>query len=565
MSYLVGMILLLTMGLTFIVGAPAMLFGVVITPYHFVLGYIASVIVCRCFSTTRDTVIALLISLFVISISICVACNVYDGSWDGNTYHQETINALAFESWNPYLSQDPGYGISLWSMHYAKGIEWLAACVASMMNCLESGKAINFILLSAIGFISWAFVTKRYPNLRLSNKIILTILVVGNPVAIMQMFTFYIDFAFYCYLVLTIVFSLEIIDGQNLWSNYIGLIVTIVLAIATKFNAFFMEGVAIFVIILGVLIYRRKQLREDKVVRCGLMRFILVVVLATIIGACVVCYYPYITNWISNGNPLYPLMGQGSIDIMTSNTPGSYLVHNRLMTFISSIFALRYPAVDLRIGGFGPLFSVAFSIGVVYNLYKMISTRRIPLECFIFISLFASCMLFEQSWWARYNTQLWLAVPVLYLVFTQQLNNKRIWLRRIYGFIAIANVMICVAFAVYNAAMFTVYKNAIYSVFADAPMTIMNVPHHHLRQLSEHNIAVNIIDEQVGFVPKSRCLIYVDTVRIGAYPWVEVSDEQNEKIDSIYENHPINTGWQKGIHVITPITNKIWTIPPWKR
>jgi hypothetical protein len=67
------------------------------------------------------------------------------------------------------------------------------------------------------------------------------------------------------------------------------------------------------------------------------------------------------------------------------------------------------------------------------------------------------------------------------------------------------------------------------------------------RHLNEREIQVEQLDSITpDYVYKSY--IYVDSCYNDYFPLIEITDEQNDKIDSIYFNNPIISSWEKVKH-----------------
>ncbi|MDE6741111.1 MAG: hypothetical protein K2J58_02145, partial [Muribaculaceae bacterium] len=100
-------------------------------------------------------------------------------------------------------------------------------------------------------------------------------------------------------------------------------------------------------------------------------------------------------------------------DIMTYNTPTEYLQHDRFSNFFRSLISLSIPTIDTREGGFGILMLPMLAVALYAVWIGRKKSGYVPL--YICACVFVSCFFFEQSWWARYITQLWL-IPVVGIV-----------------------------------------------------------------------------------------------------------------------------------------------------
>lgn len=390
-----------------------------IFPVSVVIGIIVPFRVCG--GTFKPKwIVRILYLLLLIILIIIVAGYVYDVSYDGMVYHQETVASFV-NGWNPFAKESFVFAPkSIWCIHYCKAIELMAASIAAFTGQIEMGKAVNFMLLLGTAFGVYSLLRGRIYKLFLKNNekvrskeswsraksIWFTLCIVGNPVVGSQLFTYYIDFYKYLFLLNILIGICWIsVPGRN--NHIIGTVVlcgTLILSMGSKFNFFFEAGLCMILSMLWCVI------KKNYIT----LRLLAIVSILSLILGMVFCYDPYITNWINNGHPLYPLMGEGAVDIMTGNTPEIYYEHNRVINFIISLFSYSKPSVDQRLGGFTVLMPAIFFIGIYIGL-KMTKKIR-DVIWYTIICGFLSCFIFAQSWWARYICQLWLVVALLLLV-----------------------------------------------------------------------------------------------------------------------------------------------------
>lgn len=322
-----------------------------------------------------------------------------DYSYDGNGYHQEVVAALC-DGWREGEKEVCGIEMSIWSLHYAKGIEMMEAAVVTFTGDLESGKSVNFIMGFMTFFLVYSFVRNMLANISKKKAVVCALVATCNPIYISQLGTFYIDYAKYFYTLISIIYLFDIYRHPEKAMGYLMLGTVICLAAVSKFNAFFDEGVVVIAGMLWIWWRNHKTGLTFKIGLCGIV--------SALAGAIVLGYHPYITNCLNAGHPLYPLMGEGSIDIMTGNTPAECLAHGRIVNFFQSLITVSIPKADGRLGGFGPLMVVMLIISVI----EIWRHRRVGNGVIVYLSIWviASCFFFEQSWWARYIPQLWLLV-----------------------------------------------------------------------------------------------------------------------------------------------------------
>lgn len=133
-----------------------------------------------------------LTAMFAVSIAAITALStaVLDSSWDGQTYHQETVICIS-QGWNPIMTlKDPLYQV-IPPWYNAKGFEYIASAMYSATHHLESGKATNFFLMLASLFLAYTL----FVNLSNDRKraALYAVLIAVNPITTTQLCTFYVD------------------------------------------------------------------------------------------------------------------------------------------------------------------------------------------------------------------------------------------------------------------------------------------------------------------------------------------------------------------------------------
>lgn len=422
-------------------------------------------------------------TLAILSVSCWIAAILFsipliDASYDGNAYHQEIIAAIC-RGWYPGGAEIEGVPLSIWTLHYAKGIEMAEAVIVSFTGFLESGKAINLILGISVGFYTYGFLSNSFPNVKNLYRWLVALVVISNPVFISQALTYYIDYAKYFYTLFTILILLQIAQRPKSTHLYVILFAVINMSIATKFNSFFEEGVTIFAGLLWLFWHRRYSSAK---------KLITISAIAAIIGVFLFGYHPYITNYIIAGHPLFPLLGEGSVDIMTGNTPPEYLFSDRFTNFFRSLATFAYPTVDQRQGGFGILMLPM----LVISLYSIwVSRRRWKgVGLYIAIWLLASCFFFEQSWWARYISQLWIiVVEGLFFMMVgethKKMNTVLIW--SIISCVVLTGI-VTMEKSLATTIRQTCYRYNVVSELRNRRVKVMTLNEAYLRQMQEKNI-----------------------------------------------------------------------------
>jgi len=393
-----------------------------------------------------------LIAAGIMVVSLLAATFTEDFSWDGNYYHQEMVITLT-EGWNPVYEMDRT-GLIIWTMHYAKGVELIASTIVSATGFVESGKAVNLIMIAAMGALSAYAIRRLLPDRSRTVIVAMTLFVVANPVVILQSMTYYIDYTKYCYFVFTLIYVLLLSRDSNRRGGLSALMLggVVILAVATKFNIFFEEGLLIALIVAWLACRRDSRRAASKIAAIS--------VLAAIIGV-ILCVHPYVTNVMTGGNPFYPLMGNGAIDIMNINTPEIYAGHGRVVNFFIGLLGVSgVLGVDTRVGAFTPLMFFM----LVASLAGLVCVRRKIGGVWLYaaVMLTLSCFMFEQSWWGRYICQIWL-VPVIGAVGLAS-TDIRLW-RRVSSWICAGGLIIglyACSVAAMRVATFTQLRYDIY-------------------------------------------------------------------------------------------------------
>lgn len=447
--------IVLALALCLIIDTAALTAG--INPWHWVLpvAWVAAfAITGRLMADYKAAVQGCLIALLMMAIAAAVCVLLNDQSNDGNLYHQE-ITAALLEGWNPFSLHAGGESrYTIWTLYYAKGLETLYANLACLAGRLGAGKGINLLLLSGTSLIVLGMSDELGMTTR-RQKLMLTLLVLANPVCILQMLVFYIDFSLYCYFCITLIALLGIGRCRLVVLSAALLGATTVLAIATKYNIFFHQMVLLIAVSMWCLATHRKRM-------LGIIAG--VSALSLVLGL-LICWHPYVTNYVTQGNAFYPLMGDHAHEIMSFNTPEIYRGHSRIFSFFRSIFAIAPLNYESRVAGLGPLFPILLVIAVLVFGLRIASQRGIDALTWCAIYVVLSCFYFEQSWWMRYISHLWLIVPLSYVAM-QKVSERRC--RRIVsGSIATLGcftLAISIGLAIGTTLKITTMRHAIYTM-----------------------------------------------------------------------------------------------------
>jgi hypothetical protein len=457
----------------------------------------------------------------VIVFSLVISTLFYDYSWDGQTYHQEAIFYLK-NGWNPiYEHHASNASHEIWLSHYAKGLETISATIYSTTSNIETGKAVNFILVFASAFLFFSFLKTCYEILSLKKKILLTLIFVLCPVVTAQILTYYIDWAAYS-LLLILVPSIVIFLKEHSKYNLFVIASVVFLAATIKFNIFFWILFVLFIYLIYIFYCKEYQLFKKIIIIC---------IISSVFAVCVAAFNPYITNIIDHKNPFYPLMGEGKIDIMTDNTPLVLLEKSRLESVFISLFLLPdMPTIgyqDARIGGFGIFFSSILVLSII--LYCAISfcenrgfknKYRIKYDIFLLI-LFLSLFILPYAWWARYFPFFY-AFPLIMLLYSEQEKKNRQLniLRRLVYFLLIANIIFMCSSSFYRAIAHKVKVDNVITLLIESKEPVL------INLNSSKNVAfkIKLDNNQIKYIESSEQLglefvlipdIFLDSAKYG--------------------------------------------------
>lgn len=503
--------------LTYVLSTLSLCMGLRVTPFQFPAALLASYAIAYSqLADGRSRLRMTLIFLGVTVSAIILSGLIPDYSWDGNVYHQESV-ALLMEGWNPFYDLSSYQDVQIWVAHYAKGIELAAAAVADTVGRLDAGKAVNLLLVVSPAFLLPAALPLAFPEMSRRGAAWCGLAASLNPIGIAQCFTYYNDFASYYCILLTILFIfLAVRTSSRLywWS----MAAVAVFAVGIKFTAFFEEGLMLLLAIIWFGVRRDKR-------ACG--RVFLISAVALMAGV-LFAWHPYVTNCLIAGNPFWPLMGTGSEDIMTGNTPGIYSGHGRFVNFLISIFSISLPSNSERIGGFGPFMPIL----LIISIYILIRYRKtIPAVVFyIAVMAFASCFIYEQAWWARYVSRLWL-VPVAAVCSLPWRGNGNSRARAIgvaTSAMMVLTALLCIGRGALLAYRVWSARQALITALADTSgvpeARVSGLRPHVERQLAERGIRSREIP--YDRIDKRYAVYYFNNAEPQYYPVVQLTERQ---------------------------------------
>lgn len=465
----VGLYFLLMPLISYVISVVAFVCGGHISPAVLLCGSALALIILYGGRSWKKSLIPAVFVLALQLVTILIAANIYDPSYDGQVYHAATIKYLA-QGWNPFYKFilppcelppmiDPD--ISIWISHYAKGMEVIEATVVSTTGNLEAGKALNFWFYISLLCVTWVFFGEIDRLRKPGKRVLMTLLACANPVVLSQIFTYYIDYA--CYTVITIGVMLYYLYLKRKKGLYLfALVLLCFFTPAVKFNTAFW-----FVLYLlagaGFIYWLTRKIDYKAIAWCA------VIFVAGFAGG---GFNPYITNIIEKNNMLYPLAGEGKIDIITDLTPEFIRYENRWVQVNSSLVSnpnsftesgianplavsksgvFEAGSCETRTGGFGIFFFEA-SILLLIIFFTLFRRKNWFAVALILLLLYGSLFILPGGFWARYVPFYYLSVCVMtaYILY----YSTAVWRKvgaYIGGFLLLINGGITISMATYLA------------------------------------------------------------------------------------------------------------------
>lgn len=379
------------------------------------------------FARGKTFLLVSLTAVLLIIGSALVCCFIYDSAYDSYGYHNNVV-VMIVKGWNPVYTDS--WDGSLWSQHYAKGLEMMQAVVLALSGNLQSTKCVNFIFVLSAASLAWSTIDKVFSDVSVHWKTIITIMLVSNPIVISQLTTSYNDYALWLETVILACALLQIWKTYKIVSPYLLLCMVLVIGINTKFTHFYYLGIECLFFAIWCICAKRYSIISYGVIT---------IIPAILIGIFLVGYNPYILNILDYGNPFYPLVG-GEVDIMTDNTPAMFENGNRFINFIKSLFSigdtewgyfkwnfssydfLHTYSTDARVNGFGVVMAPVLILGIILMFITKANFKWWIVYLFCLVVTFS----FEQAWWARYVPFLWTLtiIPVLTYATDKKKSNK---------------------------------------------------------------------------------------------------------------------------------------------
>ena len=450
---------------------------VTVTPYHLPIIYLLAIGIYWLYYKKENWKInfsGLIVATIIFMTSIVVFSNIYDVTSDGNTYHKLAIGSMK-NGWNPVYESSKDFTIekgnvfdpddmnTLWADHYTKGTEIFATVIYAFTGNIESGKIYTILFMYIVFGILFSYLVEHKKMNRIASLAI-SILLVVNPITLVQMGNYYIDASLGLMLYL-IFYSMIVQCDDTVKIDKKETLFIMASAIIWGINIK-LTGIAFMAIFCAVgyfyLLYKKYKEGKEvflKELKMQTIFYVVVVIFAVII----VGYTSYFKNMIFFGHPLYPLYGEGAVEnIGTKEAPKSFAEKSRLRTFLISIFSKgenvsashyegdnpvlpklkipftftkeeveNYNIPDIRMSGFGPLFGGIFiltAIGTLYIIIDLIRKKKynVLIPYLLLLGTMALLILiFDGNYWARYVAFVY-ATPMFVLYYLLKNTDRKI-------------------------------------------------------------------------------------------------------------------------------------------
>ncbi|MCE5231252.1 hypothetical protein LLG95_16875 [bacterium] len=375
-------------------------------------------------------------------VSAYAAIRIYDVSYDGQNYQMETTIQLA-RGWNPFRGGLPDTVQTTWYINYSpKAAALTGAAVYLVTGRIETDKTFNFVLLAASLLAVIATLIRLFPTWGPVRIGVIGLLAALNPICIVEVFTTYVDTQIASMLTIMIAMGLMLFATES-GPIYLLYAMAVLILFHIKIPA------VVFACLIGGLLVVALFVAGRRAVA---YRLCAVSVGIAIFAIAAIGYNPYITNIRDKGHIFHPFFGKHAYVntpmFHEGNRPANFKNINRLQRFGMSVLSrtsniysvgnarIKWPfliyedelrdikGTDLRIGGFGPLYSGALILSLVILALAAWKSRRMALAGGIFmVALLFVALVHPDAWWGRYVPHLWL-IPIAALVLSQACPSR---------------------------------------------------------------------------------------------------------------------------------------------
>lgn len=392
---------------------------------------------------SKNSVILNIVFLLFGAFLIGSASLYLDLTYDGQSYHQEMVIQMA-NGWNPVYESFPKENpLHVWVQHYPKAYESIGAVLYRIFQKITFIKAINTLFFIISFFYPFCYFSKKNS---LQTSILISAIIALNPVVLIQLMTNLIDGFLYTTIIITFFAYLLSKEHKSYrWELLIGLL----LLINIKFTGIIFAGALYGVFLVDGLFIRKETLkihiRETLIIGIIAIPFLIA---------------PYFLNFIQNGHPLHPVMGEHKIDFIQDYEPELLKDQNRVSQFVLSNLAsignkgdskvkipFTFTQNELqknrngapRTGSFGVWWSGILLLSLLYYGFCVVKIgRNFKLSTYeALLGLMILLILLNKAgWWLRYTPYFWLA-PLLIYFSLQRYNTHAKFLKVLFAMVLV--------------------------------------------------------------------------------------------------------------------------------
>jgi len=380
--------------------------------------------------------IAVLLAAAVISAGFWFTKAYVDQSWDSTAYHQEAILQMV-DGWPEFPDKLPAsipYNTKIDT--YPKAAWIISASIYSATSSLEGTKLLHVVLF-ACAFLFLYGALLQASGVSSGVALLIAAAAALNPVVIYQSLSFYVDGQLSSLVTALVGLILLMLAGVRR-HHLVLLAALIVLLINIKQTGVVYAGILTIALLALIYINRREWFQ----------RSLIAAAIGGLLGLVVFGYSPYVTNTINHGNPVYPILGRENVDFEAGHRPPDFNEMNAVNRLLRSTFSeptvakdapsvLRIPftitqdnfisrfwGADIRLGGWGVLFSGALTLSLLGLLLLFFVPRKPRTVGLILLGAVAvSVLVNPEAWWARFAPQWYLValIPGALLLFGTRL------------------------------------------------------------------------------------------------------------------------------------------------
>lgn len=398
---------------------------VYVTSASLLVGLLSSLLVLSRLTDSRGVLLAMAWALPALVLSLLAANLFFDLSSDGTRYHQDAIIELT-KGFNFLRSSLEG-SFPAFTNNYPKLSWFYSSSIYELTGNIHLGKSINFLLMISV----WALAHSVFTDLPRMVRGLAATALAANPIILSQLFTHYVDGALGAFLTISILGLYGLF-----WSRRSPAMLAVVLGGIIGCASLKHTGLVFSSVMIGTTVY----LLWKRPLPFAISTHLVTVGLLVVTGL-VLTINPYLKNIVEGKHIFHPSLGEERVDLMRGQTTRYFSKLDPVSKLVMSVLgktenenpktSSHYPTlkvpftvhkseivhakgVDVRWGGWGPLFGGVFLVAIVHLLLRGKAIRSYaPLVG----SVAVLSVINPESWWARLNPQLYVLVIFLLLLF----------------------------------------------------------------------------------------------------------------------------------------------------